>query len=111
MGNIKNKKNNQTTITFIVTKAVYIIGFGILGITICILAFLSITADKHLFSPQVFVKIEKAIIIGYFLSIISMTFVIPYLTARKLKKSGEQILKITENIKIQNLDFEIHNTK
>lgn len=111
MGNIKNKKNNQTTITFIVTKAVYIIGFGILGITICILAFLSITADKHLFSPQVFVKIEKAIIIGYFLSIISMTFVIPYLTARKLKKSGEQILKITENIKIQNLDFEIHNTE
>lgn len=104
MGNIKN---HQTTITFIVTKAVYGIGFGILGLTICILAFLSITADKNLFSPQVFDKIENAIVIGYFLSIVCMTLAIPYLTARKLKKSGQSILKATEKIKSHDLDFEI----
>lgn len=106
MGNVKNKKH-PISITFIVTKAVYIIGFGILALTVSCLIFLSVIARKELFTSSVFANIESAIVLGYFGTVIFLTILIPFLTSKKLKKDGQAILNITEKIKGQDLDFEI----
>ncbi|GAA0124434.1 hypothetical protein UT300019_03360 [Clostridium sp. CTA-19] len=110
MGNVKNRKRHQTTLMSIVIKAVYGIGFGILGLTLCILMFLYIVAEKQLFTSEVFVNIELAIVIGYLCFAIVLIFLIAFLTSRKLKKRGQSILEATEKIKAHDLDFNINSS-
>ena len=109
MGNVKNQRH-QTSITVILTKAVYGIGFGILSLTICVLVFLSVIASKHIFTPEVLNIIEAILFFGYFGIVIVLTIAIPFFTAKKLRKNGQAIVNVIEKIKVQDLDFEIsHN--
>ncbi|MEN6317083.1 MAG: HAMP domain-containing sensor histidine kinase [Clostridiaceae bacterium] len=108
MGNIKNRKIHQTTLMSIVIKAVLSIGFGILGLTLCILFFLSVVVERMHFTSGVFVNIESAIVIGYLCFAIFLIFLMAFLTSRKLRKRGQSILEVTEKIKAQDLDFEIN---
>lgn len=110
MGNVKNERR-QTSITVILTKAVYGIGFGILSLTACVLIFLSIIAGKNIFTPEVLNKIEAVLFFGYFGVVIVLTIAIPFFTARKLRKNGQAILNVIEKIKVQDLDFKISNSE
>lgn len=106
MGNLK--KRHQTTFTAMVMKAIFSVGFGILGLTICVLAILSISERSQLFTSDVFVRIENAVVIGYFCLVIILICLIAYLTAGKLSKKGQAILAATEKIRAQDLDFDIN---
>jgi Signal transduction histidine kinase len=110
MGDIKNTKRRQKTLMSMIMKAVWGIGFGILGLTICILIFLSEVTKRHLFTAEVFTRMESTIVIGYFCIVVSMIFFIPFLTARKLKRKGQSILEVTEKIKEQDLNFIISSS-
>ncbi|WP_297423834.1 sensor histidine kinase KdpD [Clostridium sp.] len=110
MGNVKNKRR-QTSIMVILTKAVYGIGFGILGLTACVLIFLSIIASKNILTPESLNNIEAVLFFGYFGVVLVLTIAIPFFTARKLRKNGQAILKVIEKIKVQDLDFEISHSE
>ena len=108
MGNVRlKKKRHETSITFIVTKAVYGIGFSILALTFGAMLFLSVTANNHIFNSEVFPIVEGVVFWSYIALVLLLTVIIPFLTSRKLRKNGESIFKITEAIKDQNLDFQV----
>jgi len=49
-------------------------------------------------------------VIGYLCFVIVLTFLIAFLTARKLRKRGQSILEATEKIKANDLDFDINSS-
>ncbi len=108
MGEVKHKKNYQISLMSIIMKAVYGTGFGILGLTIGMLILLSVISDKHVFSSQTFAWFEAAMVMGYFCAVIFIIIAIPFLTAKKLRKKGQSILSVSEKIKVQDLNFDIH---
>jgi signal transduction histidine kinase len=107
VGDVKNKKNHQVSLMSMIMKAVYGIGFGILGLTIGMLILLSVISDKHLFSSQAFARFEAAMVIGYFCAVIFIIIAIPFWTAKKLRKKGQSIINVSEKIKVQDLNFDI----
>lgn len=107
---MKNRKNHQTTLMSIVMQVVYGVGFGILVLTLCIILFLAVVANQQFSSSDIFVNIEMAIVIGFICFIIALTFLIAFLTARKLRRRGQSILDATEKIKAHDLDFDIKSS-
>jgi signal transduction histidine kinase len=91
-------------------RTIYGIGFGILTLTISILIFLSEVSKRNLFTPDVFTNFETALVIGFCCISVILIFLFPYLTARKLRKDGHIIMEVTDEIKNQNLDFEISSS-
>lgn len=107
MGIIKEKQR-EYSITFLLTKSVYYIGLGILGIGISELLFISVIARNQFFKTEVFAKIEGIMFFGYFALVLLLTFLVPFLASRKLKKNGQAIMDIIEKIENQDLDFHIN---
>lgn len=107
MGSVNRKLKHKNTLTRIVVEAVYGLGFSILGLTVAILVFLSVTTDNKFLTPKIYIKLMDIIVIGYIVIVLFLTILIPFLTARKIKKRGQSILNAAERIKSQDLDFEI----
>jgi Signal transduction histidine kinase len=91
-------------------QAVYSIGFGILAITLCIILFLAVVEKQQFFTSDVFVNIELVIVAGFICFVIALTFLIAFLTARKLRRKGQTILEATKRIKTHDLDFDIKSS-
>lgn len=107
MGNLKDRKKYRATLLSIIMKAVYGIGFGIIGLTILVLIFLEVSARNELFSVEVYPNIELAIVTVYLLIIVGLIFFMPFRAVRKIKQRGQSILEATGKIKEQDLDFNI----
>ncbi len=107
MASINHKLKRKKTLARIVVEAVYCLGFSILGLTAGILVLLYVDADKKLLTPEQYLNVINIIVIGYIIIVIFLTLLIPFLTARKIKKRGQSILNAAERIKSQDLDFEI----
>ncbi|WBW95133.1 sensor histidine kinase [Oceanirhabdus sp. W0125-5] len=111
MANVKGKERRKTSLMTIVLIAVYSIGFGILGLTLCVLIFLSVVAkNNQLITGKVFADFELVIVVGYLCIVIGLMFFVPFLTAKMIRKRGQSILKATEKIKAQDLDFDISSS-
>ena len=106
MGIIKNRHKHKKTLTSIVVGAIYGLGFSVLGLTVAILIFLSVS-DKKLLTPEIYINVMNIIVIGYIVIVLSLTIIFPILAARKIKKKGQSILDVAEKIKSQDLDFDI----
>lgn len=107
MGHVNHGIKRKKTLTSILVEAVYGIGFSILGLTVCVLIFLSVGEGKKLFTPETYVRAINIIVVGYIFIVIVLTIFFPLLAARKIKKRGQAILVAAEKIKSQDLDFRI----
>ena len=101
------KKKHDTSLTSIVTKTVYGVGFGSLTLISCALIFLAVCSDNHLFKQQTFDILEGIVFFGCIGSVIFLTIFIPFITSKKIKKNGQEIINVTEKIKAKDLDYEI----
>ncbi len=107
MGTMKNRRKHKKTLTSIVVGAIYGFGFCVLGLTVGILVFLSVSADKKLLTPEIYTSVMNVIVLGYLVIVFTLTIFFPFLAARKIKKKGQSILDVAEKIKSQDLDFDI----
>lgn len=106
MGAIIRKKRHRTTLVAMVIKAVCSIGFGILALTVLSLILLSLTSDQSI-TAKVFIDLNLILAGLYFILVIGLIVLVSFLSAKQLRKKGQVILKITEKIKEQDLDFDI----